>query len=347
MADPAELAKQAANAIAEGAKPQDVANWIKQYQAQPQYAKDNSFEDMYNNRQAALAGTFGQNGVTGEDGMMHDINVDPTAAAQAYKLKYGIDPTQSIDPNAWVGRAYGSNLLGLKSGSAAHTSSQANGFNDNGNANSWTNNSAEDAITMGQLKRFDPNATIDANGNYKFDQSKLPQFMGGHVNPDASKYGGWVKAPIHTGDKGHVLDKNAVYKDPIYGDVTYRQNTFDPSSDGNGGFMGQMEKYMPSIITAIMSAGMGAGAGPLVGSLLSSTLGPGGIGNKLAMHEKINWGNVAKNTGMSLAGSALGSLGSAGGNLGQIGQTIQSTMPWLNRAQQAYSLYQMYNHGRG
>jgi len=219
---------------------------------------------------------------------------------------------------------------------------------------------------MDIAKKYDPNAKLGDAGDLQFDRSKLPQssLLGTLASYDQGGGKGgnfWdqYSKAYKSGDGGYrgpggaeMLDPTKVLHDPVYGDFIHKSNLKQAPGDQSSGLFAQTEKYMPSIISAIMAAGMGVAAGPMIGGLMSSAIGPGGIGDKLSMGEKVNWGNVAKNAGMSMAGGALGGSfgdlgGALGGGLGEAGGALQQIMPWLNKAKQAYSLYQMYHQGRG
>jgi hypothetical protein len=193
-----------------------------------------------------------------------------------------------------------------------------------------------------QAQQYDPNAHFGEDGRLTFDRSKLPEWKA----PEQYKSSTW--SPLSANDAGgRVLDNKYVLNGGEYGQFTPNFNLKQAGNDSaGGGVFGMTEKYMPSIISAILAAGIGAGAGPMLGGLISSTAGPGGVAEKLLGGQKVDWGNLAKNAGMSVAGGLLAGGGGLG-NLGSIGQSIQDMAPWINRAKQAYSLYQMYNKGRG
>ena len=109
--------------------------------------------------------------------------------------------------------------------------------------------------------------------------------------------------------QNRVQDLSKIIHDPNYGNFTAANNMSVSEGDSTSGAMGQLGKYAPSVIAALMSMGMGAAAGPLIGAALSATIGPGGIGNKLAMGEPIDWGKTAMNAGISAAGGVLGGAG--------------------------------------
>jgi len=177
-----------------------------------------------------------------------------------------------------------------------------------------------------QAKAFDPNAALDASGQLQMDRSKLPAFAGGNAN---AKYVGNGLSDLRTNDgTGRVQDPSKVIHDANYGNFTVANNLSTAPGDSDSGFMGQLGKYAPAVISTIMSAGMGAAAGPLLGSLLSAGIGPGGIGNKLAMGEPIDWGKTALNAGIGAAG---GILGGAGGIVPpEVSSVFKQISPYIN-----------------
>jgi hypothetical protein len=199
---------------------------------------------------------------------------------------------------------------------------------------------ALDAVA--QARKYDPNAYQDGTGKIVYDQSKLPKWNGPQgTNPQNFK-SLWSK-----NDEDRVIDPKYMFRDPHYGNFTYAGNLRQAEGDKSTGFMGQLGKYMPAVISSIMAAGMGAGAGPLMGGLLSSGIGPGGVMDKLVGHQPINWGNIAKSTGMSLLGSQLpGLMGQIPGAQGAMGN-LGDIMKWVNRGRTAYSIYDQINKGRG
>jgi hypothetical protein len=201
-------------------------------------------------------------------------------------------------------------------------------------------------IALQQAKSIDPNAHFDNQGVLQLDRSKLPAFVGGNQNAQYINKG-LSNLIIDSGQK-RVQDPTKVIHDPNYGNYTAANNLSVSPGDSNSGFMGQLGKYMPYVTSAIMSAGMGAAAGPLMGAALSGTLGPGGIGNRLAMNEPINWGNVAKNVGMSAAGSLIpGAMGGAmQGLTGSMPSYMGDLLKYLGYAQKGYGIYnQVKGHG--
>lgn len=180
----------------------------------------------------------------------------------------------------------------------------------------------EGAASLKQLKAFDPNAHWDENtGQISYDPTKLPKWTGGsQYLPYLNK--GMVNMATDSAAK-RVQDPSKIIHDPVYGSYTPNTNLSVSEGDSNKGFMGQLGKYAPSVISAIMSAGYGAAAGPLAGALLSGTLGPNGVGQHLAMGDKMDWGKTAINMGTS----AL--TGWAGGQLGDITKGLtQGLDPW-------------------
>jgi hypothetical protein len=159
-----------------------------------------------------------------------------------------------------------------------------------------------------QAKAFDPNAHYDERGQLQFDQTKLPKWKGGDAK-SFDKYGGLIS--LHEdGAKDRVKDPRYIIRDENYGDYTLRGNVNQAESDkAGGGIFGMTEKYMPAIISAIMAAGMGAAVGPAMGGVLSGTLGPNGIANKLAMGDKMDWGNSALKMGSSFIPGGSQALG--------------------------------------
>jgi hypothetical protein len=66
------------------------------------------------------------------------------------------------------------------------------------------------------------------------------------------------------------------------------------------------------------------------------------------MGDKVNWGNVAKNAGMSAVGSFLPNLagGALQGITGGISPYMNDIMKYLNMARQGYGIYnQVKGHG--
>jgi hypothetical protein len=136
----------------------------------------------------------------------------------------------------------------------------------------------------------------------------------------------------YTGNGGaDVNDLSKVIHDPNYGDFVAKQYMGQAAGDSTSGFMGQLGKYAPAAISTIMSMGMGAAAGPLIGGLLSGTLGPGGIGNKLAMGEPVDWGKTATNMGISALGSVLPGMLPDGA-----AATFKSISPYVNLGRGIY-----------
>ena len=181
-------------------------------------------------------------------------------------------------------------------------------------------NAATETLRLAQ--KYDPNAHVDDAGQIIFDRSLLPQATApqlqnlGRFN-QGDKGGGFYDAYAaltpdgkgnYTGNGGaDVNDLSKVIHDPNYGDVVAKQYMGQAEGDSTSGAMGQLCKYAPAAVAAIMSMGMGAAAGPLIGAAMSGAIGPGGIGDKLAMGEPIDWGKTATNAGISALGGALGS----------------------------------------
>jgi hypothetical protein len=205
-------------------------------------------------------------------------------------------------------------------------------------------------------KKYDPNASVGESGNIVYDKSKLPQ-MSDQLKSIYGTGNGFFNnfsnvqndgTGKYTGNGGaDVNDKSKIIHDDNYGDYVYKGYMGQAPGDSTSGFMGQMGKYMPSVVSAIMAAGMGVGAGPLMGGLLSSGLGPGGIGNKLAMGEKVDWGNVAKNAGMSVAGGLIGGGIPGLQGMGTMPKQLGDIMKYINMARQGYGAYSTLNRLRG
>lgn len=196
-------------------------------------------------------------------------------------------------------------------------------------------------------KKYDPNAKIGQAGELLFDRSKLPQqgFMSTLAKYDQGGGKGgnfWDKnrmlgADGKTVGGADVLNPAMVTKGGDYGNFVDKRGMAQEQGDKQVGFMGQLEKYMPAVVSAIMAAGMGAGAGPMLGGLMSGTIGPGGVANKLSMGEDVDWKKVGTNAAMGVAGGYLPGL--MGGNGAEL-------MKWLQRARQGYGIYNSIN-GRG
>jgi len=189
-----------------------------------------------------------------------------------------------------------------------------------------------DALPL--LLKYDPNAHVDDRGELVYDASKLPK-----MSPQMQQV--WDQSGGNSGNgnqfqtnfsqmyggKGvgnaELKDPTQVIHDPIYGDYTYKGNLNQAPGDSTSGFMGQLGKYAPAVITAIMSAGMGAAAGPLLGAVMSGTLGPNGMADKLTQGQPMDWGKTALNMGTS----AL--TGWAGGQLSGLTNGLTSGLdPW-------------------
>jgi len=224
-----------------------------------------------------------------------------------------------------------------------------NGANFSNSGDTEADNRATDIFKLAQ--KYDPNAQIGDAGNILYDKSKLPQMSDqlkhyyGNGQGFFDNFANLTNAGNgrYTGNGGaDVNDISKIIHDPNYGDYVYKGYMGQAPGDSTSGFMGQLGKYAPSVISTIMSAGMGAAAGPLIGGLLSGTIGPGGIGNQLAMGQKVNWGNTARNFGMSALGSMLPGL--MGGAVGGLPKGMGDLMKYINYARQGYGIY---NNVRG
>jgi len=116
---------------------------------------------------------------------------------------------------------------------------------------------------LAQMKSVDPNAHLDESNQFVFDASKLPKFAGG----DPQAHGGWGNL-INTTENNageRIRDPRYLIKDANYGDWTYRGNVNPASNDAaGGGVMGQLQTYMPSVISAVMSMASGIPVASLV-----------------------------------------------------------------------------------
>jgi len=190
---------------------------------------------------------------------------------------------------------------------------------NNGNA-SFTSSGDIDAdnnalAAFRQAQNYDPNASIDAGGMIQMDRSKLPKFIGPDPNASYGKQGSNdinfsnLFSPIIAG-KGvggaEVKDPSKIIHDPNYGDWVAKSDLNPSPGDSTSGFMGQLEKYMPMVVSSIMAAGIGAGAGPALGGLIQ-----GGMkaGDSLANGGGLNYqqllGSLAGMTGIPGAGGLI------------------------------------------
>jgi hypothetical protein len=122
-----------------------------------------------------------------------------------------------------------------------------------------------------QAKAFDPNASLDSEGQLQMDRSKLPAFAGGNQNV---KYIGNGLTDLRTDNaSGRVQDPDKVIRDTNYGNFTAANNLSTAPGDSDSGFMGQLGKYMPTAISALMSMASGIPVASIVGGLAAADSG--------------------------------------------------------------------------
>ena len=129
---------------------------------------------------------------------------------------------------------------------------------------------------LAQMKSVDPNAHLDESNQFVFDASKLPKFAGG----DPQAHGGWGNLINTTeNDAGErIRDPRYLIKDANYGDWTYRGNVNQASNDAaGGGVMGQLQTYMPAVISSIMAMASGGAVSPGLIQAITSASEGGGI----------------------------------------------------------------------
>lgn len=210
-----------------------------------------------------------------------------------FQTKYGIDPSQNLNLSAFApkaplldeaGRNGLSRFLGHKGMMDASVVPE-----EGGAIGQWGTQRELDAA-MSALKQFDPHARIE-EGMIYYDQSKLPKFKGGDLGGHDPFNAGLTA--LNTNDAGsRMIDSRAVIHDPNYGDFTSSGNLKQAANDGDGGFMGQLGKYMPGAISSAMGMATGGMFTPgLLNSLISATSG-GGMGGLSSM---------LKNFGMNYA----------------------------------------------
>lgn len=230
------------------------------------------YRDIYNDYMAAKNPDMSMAG----DAFAGDKNGYQKYLQNTFQTKYGIDPTQELDLSAFAPKASAATLL-----------------NTGGNNNRSVMDPAFRAMQLLQAKKYDPNAEIRQDGDVQslfFDRSKLPKFLGGDPS-QYSKMGGLQDLTTNNNFE-RVLDKSKVLHDPNYGDFTLPSNLRQAANDGSGGFMGQLGKYMPGVISSIMGAATGGALTPgLLNGVISATEG-GGYGGLLGM---------LKNLGMNFA----------------------------------------------
>jgi hypothetical protein len=137
-------------------------------------------------------------------------------------------------------------------------------------------NSAEIArgqAALKQAQQYDPNAKFDSSGSLIFDRSKLPKWSGGTFNNDG-RY--TALSTNNAGDR--VKDSRYVIHDNNYGDYTYSGNLKQASNDAaGGGVMGQLQTYMPAVISSIMAMASGGAVSPGLIQAITSASEGGGI----------------------------------------------------------------------
>jgi len=129
---------------------------------------------------------------------------------------------------------------------------------------------------LAQMKSVDPNAHLDESNQFVFDASKLPKFAGG----DPQAHGGWGNLINTTeNDAGErIRDPRYLIKDANYGDWTYRGNVNQASNDAaGGGVMGQLQTYMPAVISSIMAMASGGAMSPGLIQAITGASEGGGI----------------------------------------------------------------------
>lgn len=131
-------------------------------------------------------------------------------------------------------------------------------------------NQATEALRLAQ--KYDPNAHVGEAGDIVFDRSLLPKPQAAELQnlgrfSKGDKGGGFYDyyAALtpdgkggYTGNGGaDVNDLSKVIHDPNYGDFVYKGYMGQAEGDSTSGFMGQLGKYAPSVISAIMSMATG------------------------------------------------------------------------------------------
>jgi hypothetical protein len=198
----------------------------------------------------------------------------------AYEKQYGGDASKAFDFTPFMANKADA-LLGLAGSESTTGKSDKYGNTTALRSNDFSNNEAAGVYALQQAKQFDSNARLQ-NGVLLFDRSKLPQFAGGGTK-QYDKYGGLANlTENNAGDR--VKDPRYIIHDENYGDYTLRGNLSQASNDApSAGIMGQMEKYMPSIIGMIMSMASGGAMSPGLIQAASGVGGGGSMGNLLAM----------------------------------------------------------------
>lgn len=264
----------------------------------------------------------GRAGAGNAPGQMH---IDDWLRANRDPNDFGVASTL-FDRNQEINRPTGVNLVG------------GGGLLDYNNAQQQ----------LAQASKFDPNASLELVGdpgrenygpegnainNYilHMDNSKLPKFAGADF--DTKKYG--PLTPLSSNNAGdRVIDPSRVIHDENYGDYTSPRNLTQASNDApSAGIMGQMEKYMPSVVGAAMSMASGG----LVSPALVQALAAAGEGD---------WGQVGK-LAPSYAMSLLG--GQVGGALlpAEMTEGLNVIKPWLSGANGIYQAAKKPGLGSG
>jgi hypothetical protein len=162
----------------------------------------------------------------------------------------------------------------------------------------WGSQSELDAA-MAALKQFDPNAKIE-QGVISYDQSKLPQFQGGDLGGHDLFNAGLTS--LNTNDAGsRMLNPNAVIHDKNYGDYTPTRNLSAAANDTPSGAMGQLEKYMPGVISSVMAMATGGALSPQLVQMVAGLAN--GSGDWEGLLAKL--GGMLANTYVPGAGTAI------------------------------------------
>lgn len=181
---------------------------------------------------------------------------------------------------------------------------------------------------LAQAKRFDPNAHITYGEDgmpqeVVYDQSKIPKPT---FDP---KYAGNGLTSLYANNAGgRVKDPSQIINDPHYGAYTATSNLSQAGNDSFGGGIGQLGKYMPSVIGATMSMASGGLMSPqLVQAVAGATSGQG-VGNLTKL--------LANLAGSYALGQVPGLAAAAGFN--GLNTGMDTIMPWINKGMTAYQL---------
>jgi len=124
------------------------------------------------------------------------------------------------------------------------------------------------AQVLAQMQLADPNTkSIET-----FDASKLPQFGSG--SPMTGGVFSSLASLSENGAGDRMRDPTKMFNDPNYGSWTSRANLNQAANDGpSAGIMGQLERYMPSVISAVMSMATGVPVASLVQGVAAADSG--------------------------------------------------------------------------